>query len=69
MRRMSGRLANNELEDSGVAMFFDARRAIAMEAPGRNHELQKSYYYLLNFLLFVSLISNLLSAEKQVFFL
>jgi hypothetical protein len=22
-------------------MFFDARRATAMEAPGRNHELQK----------------------------
>jgi hypothetical protein len=41
MRRVIGRLANNVLENGGVAMFFDARRAIAMEAPGRNHELQK----------------------------
>jgi hypothetical protein len=67
MCRVTGRLENNELENSGVAMFFDARRATAMEAPGRNHELQKSYNYLLNFLLFVSLISNFLSAEKQIF--
>jgi len=51
MRRVIGRLANNALDHSSVAMFFYARQAIAVGAPDRNHELQKMLQLFTEFFL------------------
>jgi hypothetical protein len=68
MRQAIGRLVNNELENSGVAMFFDARRAMTMDDPDRSHELQKILQLFTDFSL-ICLINFKFAERRKAGFL